>query len=300
MVKRSKVIRKDLTNELIKKASRLLKGEKLTKEQSEAYALHSKQFHKYKRLKIHVNKRNAQWSIDLADLNQLSGYNNQFRYILVCVDVYSRYAFVKLLKTKSAKNVAKKFEELLLEYGVPEKVHSDEGTEFSLLRKKLALKYGFTIFHTFNRETKAVHAERFIQTLKQSIERTTTTLNLGYRYIQYLPLILERYNESPHVSLFGASPHDVYIKGKSLSRFRILKKLLNGTKPTRNLLHAGDRVRLSRIKNNVFEKSSLQRWVKEKFIIDKVYITEPVTYELRDEKGEKIQGIFYRQELQKI
>ena len=33
-------IRKDLTNELIKKASRLLKGEKLNKEQSEAYALH--------------------------------------------------------------------------------------------------------------------------------------------------------------------------------------------------------------------------------------------------------------------
>jgi hypothetical protein len=71
-------------------------------------------------------------------------------------------------------------------------------------------------------------------------------------------------------------------------------------KPTRRLLHVGDRVRLSRIKNNVFEKSSLQRWVREKFIIDKVFITEPVTYELRDEKGEKIQGIFYRQELQKI
>ena len=31
---------KDITNELIKKASRLLKGEKLNKEQSEAYALH--------------------------------------------------------------------------------------------------------------------------------------------------------------------------------------------------------------------------------------------------------------------
>jgi hypothetical protein len=136
--------------------------------------------------------------------------------------------------------------------------------------------------------------------LKQSIERTTTTLDLGYRYIQYLPLILERYNEAPHASLFGASPYDIYIRGKSLDQFRILKKLLNSTKATRNLLHAGDRVRLSRIKNNVFEKSSLQRWVREKFIIDKVYITDPVTYQLRDEKGEKIHGIFYRQELQKI
>ena len=145
-----------------------------------------------------------------------------------------------------------------------------------------------------------MHAERFIQTLKQSVTRMLTTLDLGNRYVQYLPLILERYNEAPHTSLFGASPHDIYIKGKSLDQFRILKKLLNGTKPTRNLLHAGDRVRLSRIENNVFEKSSLQRWAREKFIINKVYITDPVTYELRDKKGEKIHSIFYRQELQKI
>ena len=178
--------------------------------------------------------------------------------MLVCV-VYSRYAFVKLLKTKSAGNVAKKFEELLLEHGVPKKVQSDEGTEFSLIKSKLALQYGFTVFHTFNRETKAVHAERFIKTLKQMSQRTLTTLDMGYRYIQYLPLILERYNEAPHTSLFGASPHDIYIKGKSPDQFRRLKKMLNSTKPTCKLLYAGDCVRLSRIKNNVFEKSSLQR-----------------------------------------
>jgi hypothetical protein len=107
---------KRITDELIKKALRLLKGEQLNKEQTEAYTLHSRKFHKYKRLKIHVNNRNAQWSIDLADLNKLSCYNNQYCYMLVCVDVYSHYAFVKLLKTKSATNVAKKFEEILLEH----------------------------------------------------------------------------------------------------------------------------------------------------------------------------------------
>ncbi|CAB4025870.1 hypothetical protein BSL78_19869 [Paramuricea clavata] len=97
MSKRKKPV-KFIADELIKKASRLLKGEKLTKEQLDAYSLHAKRRHKYKRLKIYVNKPNAQWSIDLADLNNLSGYNNQYRYILVCVDVYTRYVFVKLLK----------------------------------------------------------------------------------------------------------------------------------------------------------------------------------------------------------
>jgi hypothetical protein len=50
----------------------------------------------------------------------------------------------------------------------------------------------------------------------------------------------------------------------------------------------------------VYSVSSLQRWVREKFRVEKVFITDPVTYKLHNEKGEKIQGIFYREELQKI
>ncbi|CAB3990825.1 uncharacterized transposon-derived [Paramuricea clavata] len=291
---------KNISRELIKKAARLLKGEKLTNEQQAAYRLHAQKRVKYKRLKIHVTRRNQQWSIDLADLNNLSRYNNQYRYMLVCVDVYSRYGMVKLLKTKSARNVANKFEELLREYGVPEKVQSDEGTEFSIIKRDLAPRYGFQLFSTFNRETKAVHAERFIRTFKEMVLRSLTTLNLKYCYVDYLPIVIERYNESPHAGIFDATPHDVYIRGKSLNTRKLLKRMLNKSQPTRNLLHEGDRVRLSRVKNNIFEKSTLQCWVREKFIVYKVLITDPVTYELRDEKGEKIKGIFYREELQKI
>ena len=78
--------------ELVKKAARLLKGETLTKEQNNLYTLHAKRKNRIKRLKMYVQKKNQQWSIDLADLNELSGYNNQYRYILVCVDVATRYA----------------------------------------------------------------------------------------------------------------------------------------------------------------------------------------------------------------
>jgi hypothetical protein len=60
------------------------------------------------------------------------------------------------------------------------------------------------------------------------------------------------------------------------------------------------RVRIARIKNNTFEKSSLRRWVKEIFIVVKVFITDPVTYKLKDTKGEDIEGIFYREELQTV
>jgi hypothetical protein len=275
---------------LIKKSSRLLKHEQLDKEQKESYNLHSRKLTRYKRLGINVYKRNTQWSIDLADLNNLSGSNNQYRYLLVCVDVYSRYAFVKPLKTKSAKNVANKFEQILIEEGeIPLKIQSDEGTEFTLIKRDLAKKYGFTLFHTYNRET-----------IKSMITRSLTTLNQGDNYIKNLQLIVERYNESPHRGIHNLAPIDVYKKGKTVDDFHRLKSILNNSKPTRRLLKQGEVVRIARIKNNIFEKSSLRRWVKELFHIKKVFITDPVTYSLEDLKGEEIKGIFYRDELLKL
>jgi hypothetical protein len=92
----------------------------------------------------------------------------------------------------------------------------------------------------------------------------------------------------------------VYKKGKAVDDFHRLKSILNNSKPTRRLLKEGEVVRIARIKNNIFEKSSLRRWVKELFRIKKVFITDPVTYSLEDLKGEEIKGIFYRDELLKL
>jgi hypothetical protein len=133
------------------------------------------------------------------------------------------------------------------------------------------------------------------------IRRTLTVLS-GYRFVKYLPTIIERYNESPHRGIFNSKPVDLYIHNKipkSFS-FKILQNYLNGSQPTVSLLRVGQTVRIARLKNNVFEKASLRRWGKEIFIIDKVLITDPVTYKLKDKTNEKITGIFYREELQVI
>jgi hypothetical protein len=113
---------------------------------------------------------------------------------------------------------------------------------------------------------------------------------------------LERYNESPHRGIFGARPVDLYVHEKIPKNFifNIIKSQLNGSQPTKNLLQVGTHVRIVRIKNNTFEKSSLRRWVKEIFIVVKVFITDPVTYKLKDTKGEDIEGVFYREELQAL
>ncbi|CAB3980424.1 uncharacterized transposon-derived [Paramuricea clavata] len=235
------------------------------------------------------------------DLNNLSGYNNQYRYLLVCIDVGTRYAFVKPLKTKTAKNVAAKFEEIILENGAPKKIQADEGTEFNNIKKILAPKYNFTLFHTQNRDIKAAHAERFIETIKDMIQRTLT-MQSSYRFIKYLRIIVERYNEAPHRGIHNVTPVDLYKNEKmpAFLKFKILKNYLSGSQPPTSLLRAGQTVCIARIKNSIFEKSSLRRWGREIFIIDKVFITNPVTYRLKDKQNEKITGIFYREELQPI
>ena len=45
-------------------------------------------------------------------------------------------------------------------------------------------------------------------------------------------------------------------------------------------------------KESAFEKSSLRNWTNEIFKINKVFITDPVTYELVDLKSEKFQAYF--------
>ena len=50
---------------------------------------------------------------------------------------------------------------------------------------------------------------------------------------------------------------------------------------TKNVLREGTRVRIAR-GEKIFEKSSLRNWTNEIFLIKKVFISDPVTYELED------------------
>ena len=63
-------------------------------------------------------------------------------------------------------------------------------------------------------------------------------------------------------------------------------------------LKVGDRVRISK-KKKTFEKGFTPNWTEEVFIVSDVRSTLPLTYKIKDLKGEDIKGSFYRQELQK-
>ena len=58
----------------------------------------------------------------------------------------------------------------------------------------------------------------------------------------------------------------------------------------------GDNVRISKYKRH-FEKGYTPNWTEEIFTIDKINMTNPVTYQVRDLNNGKIIGSFYTREL---
>lgn len=76
---------------------------------------------------IVVYSRNDQWQIDLFDLSRYSHWNSGYKYLLCCVDVFSRKAFVSAIKKKSdtTETMSK-----ILGKNIPILIQSDNGTEF--------------------------------------------------------------------------------------------------------------------------------------------------------------------------
>jgi hypothetical protein len=54
----------------------------------------------YPTWKYFVHQIDQQWSIDLADMQSIATYNDNYRYLLCVVDVFSKFAWVEPTKSK--------------------------------------------------------------------------------------------------------------------------------------------------------------------------------------------------------
>src|SRR5579875_3839439 len=75
------------------------------------------------------------WQMDLIIFEKYAKYNNNYKYLLVVVDVFSKYTFIKVLPDKSSRTIALGliaiFEETKRKYGrTPKLLTSDNAKEF--------------------------------------------------------------------------------------------------------------------------------------------------------------------------
>ena len=133
-------------------------------QQKDAHTKYRQIQRKFPRLKVIAYGINEIWSIDVAYVDKLAKYNNGVKYLLVAVDVLSRFLRVVPMRSKSAPDAAKAFEKMI-EKVQPQKVWSDKGTEFKGAFKNLCDKRGIATYTTAS-ETKSALAESLISVIK--------------------------------------------------------------------------------------------------------------------------------------
>ena len=300
---------KKITDDFIRDLAKNLKTKQKQKESVlDREQLFGRVKKNYKRLRVETNYPNEQWQIDLIDMSSLSRYNSGFRYILIVIDVYSRYVWARKLKTKNAMDVLKKFESVVVDNNniLPRSIHSDKGGEFAAIKKKcLNGSFGKVVKYqsSENYEMKSVVVERFIRTLRMMISNVLYGLygKIEARYTNVLDKIIEKYNDSSHLSLNKNKPKDIYYEKVKIPRVFKYKKYFEFRPFYRKgmILKEGQKVRVSQLKSR-FEKESTFKWSKEIFKIVKVRLTDPITYIISDLNDNVLSGVFYREELLKI
>ena len=69
--------------------------------------------------------------------------NRGYKYVLVCIDGYSKYLMARKLKSKNATEVTHAMKDIIQTYGPPKHICSDRGTEFtnSIFRTNILILY---------------------------------------------------------------------------------------------------------------------------------------------------------------
>ena len=97
-------------------AKRYLKGNvKDFLMRQDAYTLHRPIRHRFSRRQIFTKGIHDLWQADLVDMKSLVQHNDGVRYLLTCIDTFSKYDRVRTLKNKSGLCVKEAFESILEE-----------------------------------------------------------------------------------------------------------------------------------------------------------------------------------------
>ena len=234
------------------------------------------------------------WGADLVELPTLSKKNSGFRYILMVIDVFSKYGWSIPLKTKTGKEVANALRTIFKE-NKPAKLWVDKGREFYNKDVSTLLKKNDIEIYSTNNDEKCSVVERWNRTIKTQLWRYFSA-NGTQKYTDILQPLIDKYNSTKHRSI-GMTPTDAR---KPSNYQQVFKNLYLKKVQTRNKqpkFKVGDKVRIS-VKKDIFEKGFTINWSDKIYTINEVLKTLPPTYKIKDDR-EEIKGSFYEQELQK-
>jgi acid phosphatase class B len=211
---------------------------------------------------------------------------NKYKYILMCIDVYSRYLQARPMTNRKMETIIEKLKDIFDKMGKPVNLNADNEfntNKFNQLMKDQNISVHYSQPYEIN---KNAIVERANRTIAQRIQKWRIATG-KYDWPSILPKIVNNFNNSVNRNIKG-TPNEIF-KHKKQNLQRIIR-----VKPSFNV---NDLVRI-KIYKNVFAKGDSITYSKDLYTIEKIVANK---YELKNIKTNEILKTLYKDyEIRKV
>eukprot|EP01064_Diplonema_japonicum_P032814 TRINITY_DN6284_c0_g1_i2.p1 TRINITY_DN6284_c0_g1~~TRINITY_DN6284_c0_g1_i2.p1 ORF type:complete len:238 (+),score=9.76 TRINITY_DN6284_c0_g1_i2:839-1552(+) len=226
--------------------------------------------------------------MDLLDFQKLKRSNSGYAWILIAVDVFTRYAYAipikRKTKSETREGIVKLLDKLPKNHPLPKRFMSDNGPEF-LNNEVSSLFDLYNIEHDTNEigdHSALGIIDRFSRTVRERLEKHFA-INKTSNWVVSLDKLIKAYNKTPHTTLHGRTPDSIEKNDMEILKDNLKKNY--SVEQTR--LKVGDQVRKA-LTRNVFSKGTKQRYSKETFTIERL---KQVNAVLSDGSTERLENL---------
>ena len=100
-------------------------------QKQESYSRNKGVKRNFQRGRVIVAGIDNQFDADLASFIYYADDNDGYKYLLVVIDIFSRYGWVQPLKDKTAKEIVSAFDKILKEGCIPKRLGTDAAEDFT-------------------------------------------------------------------------------------------------------------------------------------------------------------------------
>ena len=129
---------------------------------------------KFTRRRVIVNHIDEIWAADLVEMQQFSRWNKGYKYLLMVIDVFSKYGWIIPLKDKKGESVTIAFKSIFKEGRRPQYLWVDKGKEFYNKHLKDLLEKNRILLYSTENEEKSSVVERWNRTIKSKMWKQFT------------------------------------------------------------------------------------------------------------------------------
>ena len=197
---------------------------------------------------------NNNWQWDLLDFTNFGAYlNNGYKWLMVVIDVYSRFLMVEPMRTKSAPSILAAYKKITAKYGNPKNLNTD-------LEKAIMGERGAFQKYLESKGTKHWASDPNFHHLQAIVERVNRSIREMIReyffshktmnWIDHIQTLVRKYNNDKHQTT-KEKPIDIW-EGRAENRQKIVRLPID--------LKVGDRVRFLKRYTSMIKRSDQKKF----------------------------------------